>query len=147
VSSNSVPLVFVVADEYFIASTLAAILRLHGYCATSFTSALDALAAAQSKAPDLLLSDFVTRGFSGFDLADEIKAQCPGCKILLFSGQAISNTGNHARACSESELLKQKYESALREEALYNWGGAHRFNRLFDTRMRRKLCLSPPGSA
>jgi DNA-binding response OmpR family regulator len=53
VSSNSVPRVF---DEHVIASSLAAILKLHGYSATLFTSPLEALAAARSRAHDLLIS-------------------------------------------------------------------------------------------
>jgi len=90
VSSNSVPRVFVVDDEHVIASTLAAILKLHGYSATSFTSPLEALAAARSRAPDLLISDVVMPDLSGVDLAILIKAECPECKILLFSGQAAT---------------------------------------------------------
>jgi CheY-like chemotaxis protein len=86
--SNSIPRVFVVDDEHVIASTLAAILELQGYSARAFTSPLEALAAARSKAPDLLLSDVVMPGFSGIDLAIQMKAQYPECKILLFSGRA-----------------------------------------------------------
>ena len=89
-SSNSVPRVFVVDDEHVIASTLAAILKLHGYSATFFTSPLEALASARASAPDLLISDVVMRGLSGVDLAIQMKAQCPECKILLFSGQATT---------------------------------------------------------
>jgi DNA-binding NtrC family response regulator len=91
VSSNSVSRVFVVDDEHVIASSLAAILKLHGYAATSFTSALEALAAAQLRAPDLLISDVLMPGLSGVDLAIQIKAECPECKILLFSGQATTH--------------------------------------------------------
>jgi DNA-binding NtrC family response regulator len=83
-----VPNVFIVDDEHVIASTLAAILKLHGYSATSFTSPLEALAAAQSRAPDLLITDVAMPRLSGVDLAIQIKAECPECKILLFSGQA-----------------------------------------------------------
>jgi DNA-binding NtrC family response regulator len=90
VSSNSVPHVFVVDDEHVIASTLAAILKLHGYSATSFTSPLEALAAARSRAPDLLISDVAMSGISGIDLAIQMRAQYPECKILLFSGQAAT---------------------------------------------------------
>jgi DNA-binding NtrC family response regulator len=90
VLSNSVPRVFVVDDEHKIASALAAILKVHGYSATSFTSPLEALAAARSRPPNLLISDVVMRGLSGVDLAVQIKAQCPLCKILLFSGQATT---------------------------------------------------------
>jgi DNA-binding NtrC family response regulator len=81
VSSNSVPRVFVVDDEHVIASTLAAILKRQGYSARAFTSPLEALAAARLGAPDLLISD----GLSGVDLANQVKAQYPECKVLLFS--------------------------------------------------------------
>ena len=90
VSSDSGPRVFVVDDEPVIASTLAAILKLHGYSAPSFTNPLEALAAARLRAPDLLISDVVMPGLSGVDLAIQIKVQCPDCKILLFSGQATT---------------------------------------------------------
>jgi DNA-binding NtrC family response regulator len=90
VSSSSVTNVFVVDDEHVIASSLAAILKLHGYCATSFTSPLEALASARSRAPDLLISDVAMPDFSGVDLAIQIKAECPECRILLFSGHATS---------------------------------------------------------
>jgi CheY-like chemotaxis protein len=83
-----VPRVFVVDDESVIASTLAAILKLHGYSATSFISPLEALAAAQLKAPDLLISDVLMPAISGIDLAILMKTQYPACKILLFSGRA-----------------------------------------------------------
>lgn len=85
-----VPRVFVVDDEHVIASTLAAILKLHGYSATSFTSPMAALAAARSSAPDLLISDVAMPDLSGVDLAIQMKAQYPECKILLFSGQAAA---------------------------------------------------------
>jgi CheY-like chemotaxis protein len=85
-----VPRVFVVDDEHVIASTLAAILKLHGYSATFFTSPREALVAARSNAPDLLISDVVMPGISGIDLAIQMKAQYPECKILLFSGQAAT---------------------------------------------------------
>jgi DNA-binding NtrC family response regulator len=90
VSSGSTPRVFVVDDEHAIASTLAAILKLHGYSATSFTSPLKALAVARSKAPDLLVSDIEMPGISGIDLAIQMKAQYPECKILLLSGHAAT---------------------------------------------------------
>lgn len=89
-SSNPVPRVFVVDDEHVIASTLAAILKLHGYSATFFTSPGEALAAARSKAPDLLISDVAMPGISGIDLAIQMKIHHPKCKILLFSGHATS---------------------------------------------------------
>ena len=90
VPSNSVPRVFVVDDEHVIASTLTAILKMHGFSATFFTSPLEALKAARLKTPDLLISDVEMPGLSGIDLAIQMKAQYPTCKILLFSGQVAT---------------------------------------------------------
>jgi DNA-binding NtrC family response regulator len=84
------PRVFVDDDEHVIASTLAAILKNHGCSTAFFTSPRQALTAARSMAPDLLLSGVVMPGCSGIDLAILIKAQHSACKILLFSGQAAT---------------------------------------------------------
>src|ERR1700723_2460708 len=81
------PHVFVVDDEHVIASTLTATLKMHGFSATFFTSPLEALTAARLKAPDLLASDVEMPSISGIDLAIQMRAQYPKCKILLFSGQ------------------------------------------------------------
>jgi FixJ family two-component response regulator len=88
VASSSVPRVFVVDDEHVIASTLAAILNMNGFSAEFFTRPLEALAASQSVIPDLLISDVAMPGLSGIDLAIQMRAKHPKCKILLFSGQA-----------------------------------------------------------
>jgi CheY-like chemotaxis protein len=78
--------IFVVDDEPVVASTLTTILQMNGFSAKFFTSPLEALTAARSTAPDLLLSDVTMPGISGIDLAMKMKAQYPKCKILLFSG-------------------------------------------------------------
>jgi CheY-like chemotaxis protein len=90
VSSDQGPRVFVVDDEHVVASTLAAILQMHGFSAKFFTSPLEALTAARSKAPDVLVSDVEMPGISGIELAIQMKAQYPWCKILLLSGQATT---------------------------------------------------------
>jgi len=90
VFSNSVPRVFVIDDEPVIASSLAAILQMNGFSARFFTCPLVALAAARSESPDLVISDVAMPGISGIDLAIQMRAQFPSCKILLFSGQAAT---------------------------------------------------------
>ena len=89
-SCQSIPRIFVVDDEHVIASTLAAILNMNGYSARCFTRPLEALIAAPSDTPDLLISDVAMPGFSGIDLAIQMRAQHPRCKMLLFSGQAAT---------------------------------------------------------
>src|ERR1700677_4685876 len=83
--------VFVVDDEFVIASTLGLILRHKGFDAISFHTPLDALQAASSQAPDLLISDVVMPQLSGIELAIRLHEQCPNCKVLLFSGQAATS--------------------------------------------------------
>ncbi|WP_245536178.1 response regulator [Terriglobus roseus] len=75
-------------DDVIVASTLAAILRLHGFAVRYYIDPTEALADALVDPPNLLVSDVIMPILSGIDLALQIKALCPDCKILLFSGQA-----------------------------------------------------------
>ncbi|HET6170544.1 MAG TPA: response regulator [Terracidiphilus sp.] len=82
--------IFVVDDEQVIASTLATILCNHGFDATSFCKPREALLASRSEAPDLLISDVVMPSLSGIELATQIVEAQPECKVILFSGQALT---------------------------------------------------------
>jgi CheY-like chemotaxis protein len=109
VFSNSVPRVFVIDDEPVIASSLAAILQMNGFSARFFTCPLEALAAARSESPDLVISDVAMPGISGIDLAIQMRAQYPNCMILLFSGQvATLDLLEDARAQGYDFRLLQK---------------------------------------
>jgi DNA-binding NtrC family response regulator len=83
--------VFVVDDEAVIVSTLVAILNQSQFKATAFVNPLKALEVAKEKAPDLLISDVVMPGMNGIDLAIQVKALRPDCKVLLFSGNAATS--------------------------------------------------------
>ena len=107
--SSPVSRIFVVDDEPVIASSLAAILQLNGFSAKFFTCPLEALAAARSESPDLVISDVAMPGISGVDLAIQMRVQYPNCKILLFSGQtATSDLLESARARGYEFRLLQK---------------------------------------
>jgi CheY-like chemotaxis protein len=80
--------IFVVDDEQIIATTLTLILQNSGYLAQAFFNPLQALAAARLEAPDLVISDVVMPQLTGVELAIQIRAMCPSCKVILFSGQA-----------------------------------------------------------
>ena len=82
--------VFVVDDEFIIATTLATILQRSGFEATSFTDPLEVLAEARLNPPDLLITDVLMPVLSGIDLAIALTAEFPKCKVLLFSGQAAT---------------------------------------------------------
>jgi CheY-like chemotaxis protein len=84
------PRIFVVDDEFIIASTLATILQRNGFDAAWFTEPLKALQAARLNPPDLLLTDVVMPQISGVELAIQLRESCPDCRVLLFSGQAAT---------------------------------------------------------
>jgi CheY-like chemotaxis protein len=109
VSPRSDSSIFVVDDEPVIASSLAAILQMNGFSARFFTCPLEALAAARTESPDLVISDVAMPGISGIELAIKMRAQYPNCKILLFSGQAAtSDLLEAARAQGHDFRLLQK---------------------------------------
>ena len=84
--------VYIVDDEQIIAFTLEAILKNVGFDAKAFTNPLDALDAANSNAPDLLITDVMMPEMSGIDLGIHFRKRFPKCNILLFSGQATTSS-------------------------------------------------------
>jgi DNA-binding NtrC family response regulator len=84
---QKVPRIFVVDNEPIIASTTAIILNRNGYSARGFTDPREVVSASQFDVPDLLLTDVVMFGLTGIDLAIQVTAQHPNCKVLLFSGK------------------------------------------------------------
>jgi DNA-binding NtrC family response regulator len=101
--------VYVVDDEPIISSILTAILNGSGFQATAFTSAEEAIKAAECEGPSLLITDVVMPGMNGVDLAIHLKSICPKCKVLLFSGQAATNNLLDAasKAGHDFELLNK----------------------------------------
>lgn len=84
------PRVLVADDEKVIADTLAIILNQNGYDATAVYTGTAAVERARSTRPDLIISDVIMPDMNGIDAAIKIRAFLPGCKILLFSGQAAT---------------------------------------------------------
>ena len=84
-------LVYVVDDEAVISMTLAAILTRSGFEAVPFTNPMEALRVAETKSPDILITDVVMPELNGIDLAIQIKSKFPSCHVVLFSGQATTS--------------------------------------------------------
>jgi DNA-binding NtrC family response regulator len=97
--------IFVVDDEFIIASTLATILQRNGFDAVFFTEPLAVLPAARQQAPELLITDVMMPALSGIDLAIALKQEFPNCKVLLFSGQAAT-----ANLLEEARLKGHDFE-------------------------------------
>jgi len=84
------PRVLVADDEKVIADTLAIILNQNGYDASAVYTGTAAVEKARATRPDLVISDVIMPDMNGIDAAIKIRALLPGCKILLFSGQAAT---------------------------------------------------------
>lgn len=85
------PKVLVLDDEQLIADTLRIILEADGFEATAVYSGQGALDIAQTWPPDVFLGDVVMPGISGIEAALRIHSMYPACRILLLSGQAVTN--------------------------------------------------------
>ena len=82
------PVVLVVDDERIIADTVSLILSRNGFTVLTAYDARSALELAKSIRPELLISDItMAPEMNGVDLAVELVAAIPDCKILLFSAQ------------------------------------------------------------
>src|SRR5207302_7580962 len=84
------PKVLVVDDERVIADTLAIILNQNGFDASAVYTGSAAVDQAREARPDLIISDVIMPDMNGIEAAIRIRQILPGCKILLFSGQAAT---------------------------------------------------------
>lgn len=88
--SSFKPRVLVVDDERVIADTLAIILNQAGFQASAVYTGTSAVERARTERPDLIISDVIMPDMNGIEAAIKIRQILPGCKILLFSGQAAT---------------------------------------------------------
>src|SRR5215467_6958162 len=80
--------ILVVDDEPAIVESMCMVLEAFGYNAVGANSGVEAVAKVADFCPTLLLSDIVMPALNGFEAALQIKAKCPHCRLLFFSGYA-----------------------------------------------------------
>lgn len=83
--------ILIVDDEHAIASSLATILRTHGFEANSVYSGYSAIETAFEWLPDVVISDIRMPGINGVDAVLSMARQLPNSKFLLFSGHLPSH--------------------------------------------------------
>jgi DNA-binding NtrC family response regulator len=101
--------VFVVDDESVICWTLGLIIKSMGFATYTFIDPREALNAALTDCPDLLISDVTMPHMSGIELAIQMQMKDPRCKVLLVSGLAtVQDLLLRARECGyEFPILKK----------------------------------------
>jgi len=81
--------VYLVEDEALVRTTITKVLRRRGYQVTEFPSATDLAAAFDELVPpDLVLTDTVLPGLSGYELLQALRARWPQVPVVLMSGYA-----------------------------------------------------------
>jgi CheY-like chemotaxis protein len=83
--------VLVVDDERLIADTLSAILADHGFSAVAAYSGEEAIRAARTQQPDIVISDVLMPKMTGVELGIRLRSEVPQARVILFSGQAATS--------------------------------------------------------
>ena len=82
--------VLIVDDVRTIADSLALIFSSGGYETQRAYTAEQAIEIVPEWLPDLAIIEVVLPQTNGIDLAILLTAQCPACRLMLFSGQAVT---------------------------------------------------------
>jgi DNA-binding response OmpR family regulator len=80
------PMVLVVRAKPDAADALSEILNRNGFTAVAVYDGEEALETALLIPPDLVIADVGLPRMSGIEMATVLKAELPGCKVLLLSG-------------------------------------------------------------
>ena len=84
--------VLIADDEQVIADSMALILGQLGYETAAVYSGEQAVEAAATLTPDVVISDVAMGGMNGVEACIRIRRLLPDCRIILFSGQASTAT-------------------------------------------------------
>ncbi len=79
--------VLIVDDDEKVSKTVALLFTTQGWETRVAYSAEEAIEITTQWKPDLAILDIILPGMNGIDLAGVLKANLPGCRLLLFSGQ------------------------------------------------------------
>ncbi len=103
--------VLLVDDEPRVRAVTARLLRESGYSVVEAASAAIAVAIVERDAApvDLLVTDVVMPGESGFDLAHRLTALRPGLPVLFISAHAPESSAPHHQAFTEGSYLAKPF--------------------------------------
>jgi signal transduction histidine kinase/DNA-binding response OmpR family regulator/tetratricopeptide (TPR) repeat protein len=101
--------VLVVDDDPNILSPLCAYLERTGYRVSGAGTGVDALSAAASMNPDIVISDIAMPGMDGIEFCRRLKQRLPQIPVVLMSGQASAIEPTRVRDAGAAALLPKPF--------------------------------------
>lgn len=112
-----------VDDKDSITTTLALILAQQGFAAIPARTAEEAVGLARENSPVCLVCDIVMGKMNGIQAAIEIQSLCPGCRVILMSGN--NTAGELIDSARERgfdfEILAKPFHPRVLLERLRGW--------------------------
>jgi DNA-binding NtrC family response regulator len=90
--------VLLVDDEVEFVSALAERLQMRNYDAQAVYSAEDAITAARSNPPDVMLLDLKMPVMSGIEVLKYVKQYIPEIKVIMLTGHGTVNEGTEGKS-------------------------------------------------
>ena len=104
-----VPEVSVIDDDEPVRTSLARLLRLHGFLPDAFASAEDFLRSPSLTGSDCLIVDVQMPGMSGLELQEHLSAQGNRLPVIFITAFATRETEAKARAAGSVCLLRKPF--------------------------------------
>jgi CheY-like chemotaxis protein len=92
--------ILLVEDEAILRETLAEILELNDFYVIAASSGFEALAILKNETPDLILSDVLMPGMTGFEMIEQVKTQAHLAHIPFIFLSALTSNDDQQKALS-----------------------------------------------
>ena len=102
--------ILVADDEPQILTMVSEILKSRGYTYDLATDGLQALDFARKRRPDLLVTDVMMPGMTGWELASRLRTRQPDLRVVFMSGFTGDSTA--VEPVREHELLRKPFSPA-----------------------------------
>jgi CheY-like chemotaxis protein len=104
--------ILIVDDEPLLREMVAKYLKKEGYRVMTASNGFDAFRQLIKERPDILLTDIMMPGMTGFELAEKVQAKFPEVKIILMTGYKLID-----ESCKFS-ILKKPFKNTDLDNAL-----------------------------
>lgn len=112
------PRVLLVEDEVLVRDMVRVFLERAGYSVVALASAEEAIDGEHVTDTDLLLTDVMLRGKTGVDLANALRARCPGLKVVYMSGNVADDAARESVVSPDARFLAKPFTRTMLLDAV-----------------------------